>query len=153
MLWGGEGESGTEDDTVASSSSEEEVISSSSDTDDDSELPCPQKQARREAHDVSLPTGMEEVHDVKSLHVGDFVAVSLRNEKRKRLFLSQVTSTKDGVIEVSFMKASGENTYIFPEVDDASVVDPTDIIGKVTQIKPDRRGLSWSVPFKLDKLT
>ena len=145
------GDSEAADTTSSSSSEEEEVISSSSDSDSESELP-PKKQARNDKSSC-LPSGMKEVCDVASLHVGDFLVIRLCNEKQERLFLSQITDITHGLIEVSFMKASGKNAFVFPEAEDKSVIEPRDIIGQVTQIKPDRRGSSWSVPFRLDQLT
>lgn len=104
---------------------------------------------------VGLPAGVVQAVEA-DLHMGDFLVIRVRNRTQQKCFIGQITSmsmgTGRGPIEVSFMKRTGEFSYVFPDNDDKSAIDIADIVGKVTQIEPDRRGSFWTAPFQVDKI-
>ena len=52
------------------------------------------------------------------------------------------TPEEDGQLQVSFMKEKGKGAFVFPDAEDAAVIDASAVVGKIANIVPDRRGSS-----------
>ena len=106
--------------------------------------------SKTEDDDLSTSTpqrikGVEPV-SIEELRVSDFILVTVGDNKHTKAFIAPVIDTWNRT-EVIFMKQSGKMTYVFPCAPDEAFVEERDIIGRVTDIVPDRRGSQWNVPF------
>lgn len=72
----------------------------------------------------------------QQITIGDFLLVTVSNEKAKKDFPSKVVALGKNSISVKFMRAyrGQRHIFVFPEIDDTSVISKDDIVGKLTKI-------------------
>ena len=160
------GESSDEDDSSSSSDDEVTVAAppgkrqrtggrTAAVTAPDDEMTAASPPAKQQRIKQRLPPDLQagDVADL-NLHTGDFLVVRLPGRKKDHLFVGQIMETpeEDGQLQVSFMKEKGKGVFVFPDAEDAAVIDASAVVGKIANIVPDRRGSSWTLPFALDKI-
>ncbi|KAG5868146.1 hypothetical protein JTB14_023857 [Gonioctena quinquepunctata] len=73
----------------------------------------------------------------KNICLDDYVLVQLTNEKATKEFVGQIIDISKNGYDVKFMRQYRENwnIFVFPEVNDISVITGTEIIGKLRSRK------------------
>lgn len=86
---------------------------------------------------------------IGELRVSDFVLATVLGKTTKKIFVAQVISIDSDDTKVVYLKQTGKLSFVFPVVEDAGLVLQQDLLGKIVDIKPDRRGTTWTVPFDI----
>lgn len=88
------------------------------------------------------PKGFTLEEPPQQLNIGDFLLVTVSNEKAKKNFPSEVVELRKNSISVRFMRAyrGQRHMFVFPEVDDMSVISKDDIVGKLIKFEKLRYG-------------
>lgn len=86
---------------------------------------------------------IEEINDnPTTFNTGDFIVARLESTRSVADFVAQITDIKDEVIYVSFLRASGitGTVFVYPAVEDRSIIQSEEIIRKLPMPKMDNRG-------------
>ena len=86
---------------------------------------------------------------IGELRVSDFVLATVLGKTTKKIFVAQVISIDSDDTKVTYLKQTGKSSFVFPAVEDSGLVLQQDLLGKIVDIKPDRRGTTWTVPFDI----
>ena len=104
-----------------------------------------------EVGESSEPQHIEGVVPIRigELRVSDFILATVLGKTTKKMFVAQVISIDSGDAKVAYLKQTGKLSFVFPVVEDSGLVLQQDLLGKIVDIKPDRRGTTWTVPFDI----
>ena len=107
--------------------------------------------ARSSSSKGQIPRPAVEAHGQTGalIGIGDFVLATVLGKTTKRIFVAQVISIDSDDTEVTYLKQTGKSSFVFPAVEDSGLVLQQDLLGKIVDIKPDRRGTTWTVPFDI----